>query len=138
MTPRTHRIYIAASSSDLYRARQVARRLTEQGHIITSHWWELIQGAQEEGIEPNHPTDPRRSLWARGCLAEIEWADALALLLPSTPLRSEGALCEYGYAVALRKITWMVGDWRRTIFSEVATQTFEADEDLIRYLGVLR
>jgi nucleoside 2-deoxyribosyltransferase len=103
--PVTCRVYLAAASADIDRARHFMQTLRCAGIKVTSTWVESID---EHGIVNGGPNDITLHA-AKTCLAEIVEADVLILLVPP-PGHGYGSGVELGFALGSEKETILVGD----------------------------
>jgi hypothetical protein len=123
------RVYVAASSKQLDRARMWMAALRAMGHTISHDWTASI----EERGEANPPDATRDECWdwAIDDFAGIDTADVVWVLMPTT--EGFGAAVELGYALALRKPVIVSGVWNRSIFTAMAVcydrddQAFETE-----------
>lgn len=102
------KIYIAGRFSRQLEFREVAKRLEDMGHEVTSRW--LF-----ESVSPNHTmgdiTPAYAAKAARLDLADIDEADAM-LFYAEDPLVGTprgGRHVEFGYALARGKLIYVVG-----------------------------
>lgn len=107
-SPRPLRVYVAAGSHDLERARRVMRLVREAGGSITFDWT-----AGREGELAKYPTDadvpaPLRRMLATRCLVGVRSAELLWLL--SSKRKSEGRTWEHcaAHHVALEREDYRV------------------------------
>lgn len=116
-------IYIAGSSAEIEEVARYARDLERSGWTIAHHWWEAFTLAGHvSGHDRDLPNDVRRAD-AESCLTAVLSSQVVWLLAPSTP--SVGSWVELGAAISHRKTTFVSGDWRRTLFSNLATRVFD-------------
>lgn len=102
------KIYIAGRFSRQLEFREVAKRLEEMGHEVTSRWL-------YESVSPNHTmgdiTPAYSAKAARLDLQDIDEAQAV-LFYAEDPLVGTprgGRHVEFGYALALGKFIYVVG-----------------------------
>lgn len=93
------RVYVAASSREMDRARAAMTALRMHGVEVTVDWVAAIEaaGAANEGL-----SDEDRQRYAREDLDGVCVADVVWLLMPTTP--TAGAYVELGYALARREV----------------------------------
>jgi hypothetical protein len=101
----TCRVYVAAASAEIDRARHFMQTLRCAGIRVTSSWVESI----DEIGQANHLPADLSLHAARTCLAEIIEADVLILLVPP-PGHGYGSGVELGFALGSEKETILVGD----------------------------
>ena len=89
------RIYVAASSAELHRARTTMRAVVELGHALAHDWVALVD---EFGANPKAAARERQG-WANGCLSAVRSSDLLWVLSPADG-QSLGVGAELGYAYA--------------------------------------
>lgn len=102
------RIYIAGRFSRQLEFREVAKRLTEMGHEVTSSWL-------DESVLLNHSmhdiTPAYSAKAAQHDLQDIDYADAV-LFYAEDPLVGTprgGRHVEFGYALAKGKLIFVIG-----------------------------
>lgn len=121
------KVYVAASSHEIDRARAAMAIVRSIGGTVTFDWTESVE---QLGGNPILLSQAFRSGLAFGDLIAIDSADVVWLLAPiGEP--SRGACCEWGYALAKGKPTLITGpeDARRaSIFFDLATVARDDDE----------
>ena len=130
------KIYVAGAYTERHvRAGMWIARL-RASNIEVTHDWPVVCDAQ---TKPDWElTAEARARFATEDLAGVEAADAVWLLIPATV--SCGAWIELGYALAGRKYVGrpraviVSGNWKQSIFAELATERFESDEAAFAYL----
>jgi hypothetical protein len=125
------RIYVAASSEELNRAKGVMERLERLGHTVTKDW--VIEVEQVGTANPRDATADQRAAWAQEDLDGVAQADLVWLLMPTG--HSVGAFWEAGYAQAMHKRLIVSGDHQRSIFPATAHRCFDTDEEALKYIG---
>jgi hypothetical protein len=100
------KFYIASSSVE--RARDLAQKLVDAGHKVTSSWIKTGWGSHGPQF------DEERSQVARRDLMDVTAADALILLSDEDNVPG-GKHVEFGYAIALGKKVYVIGR-RENIF----------------------
>ncbi len=97
------KIYIAASITQLERAKSFAAELTSRGHAIVSSWHagELL-ASSDVGL-----TQSQRWSIARTAMDEVMMCDALLLL---SNKNGQGSLVEAGVAMGARKPVIAIGN----------------------------
>ena len=131
------RVYVAASSSELPRAKEAMMQLRAAGHEVTGDWV-----AEIEAVGAANPADAAKSKrvkWSASCLYGVEQADAIWLLMPAS--EGFGAAVELGYAIGERRFRMWEdedGDRKlrivvsgpaamRSIFTAMADVTYPTD-----------
>ncbi len=116
------RVYVAASSKELGRAKAAMALLREYGHEVTHDW---VAEVEEVGsANPEHATVADKCRWAKADLDGVRAADLIWLLMPDQG--GLGAYWEAGYAQALGKGLIVSGKHRRSIFT-VYAGCFDSD-----------
>lgn len=128
------RVYVAASSNELARAKWAIKELRELGHVVTHDW-----PAEVESVGSANPPDARetdRVIWADGDLVGIEEADVFWLLMPEA--EGFGAGVELGYALAMGHFVGgpsprvvCSGPVARSIFTALADKLYIHDCDAL-------
>lgn len=132
------RIYVAASSNELLRAKRVMKLLREAGHFVTHDW-----PAEVEAVGAANPAGASfddRSHWAHADLRGIDDSEVFWLLMPDRD-PSFGAGVEFGWAMGERRLRiWeedpgkedlrivVSGPHERSIFPALADAAYETDE----------
>jgi hypothetical protein len=93
------RVYVAASSQELRRARIAMQAVTDFAHEVTHDWTAPIEAVRAQGIE-EHETPSARQ-YAEADLCGIERSDVVWMLAPREP--TVGFWVELGYAIRARK-----------------------------------
>jgi nucleoside 2-deoxyribosyltransferase len=121
------RIYVAASSDQLERAKAAIEALQANGHVVTHDWTIAVE---EHGTaNPRDATVEQRAAWATDDLTGVHDADILWLLMPGQG--GFGAAVELGYALAHgRPIVVSGGDPMRSIFTAFAT-VYDRDDQAL-------
>jgi len=120
------KVYVAASTLEMDRARIVMAHLRAHGIEVTSTWLENISkvGASNQ----RDASDADRYGWSETDLAEVKRSDLIWLLVPAGDAATRGAWLEFGYAHALNKGLVASGDTKCSIFT-VLGEEFAIDED---------
>jgi hypothetical protein len=118
------RIYVAASSKELGRAKWAMDAVRKLGHDITHDW---VQCVEEEGeANPASASYTQRANWAEDDLCGVQEADVLWLLMPES--EGFGAAVELGYALSKPyKRVVVSGCHERTIFTALANACYDND-----------
>ncbi len=131
-------VYVAASSSELPRAKAMIAALRAAGITVTSTWPEVIDSYGGVG----NPRDLDREVCkqlAVNCLVEITRARVLWLLCPAEGGgTARGAYFELAGAFGSNKTIIASGDYRQSIFTALATECHETDEAALAQLVALR
>ncbi len=113
---RKFKVYVAASSLQMDRARDVMAQLRAAGHEVVHDWCSIIEA---RGVaNPSDSTQDERWDWAIDDLQGVKRADVLWLLVPAE--EGAGAFVELGYALALGKPVIASGAYLRSIFTAMA------------------
>lgn len=88
------RIYVAAASAEIARARKMRDAILSEGHEITFDW--TVDFESNEGL-----ADVQRSAYADADFQGVAMASRVVLLVPRAPNRTQGAWWEGGVADAL-------------------------------------
>lgn len=140
------KIYVAGSWVEKEtRACVAMQKLRDAGHEITHDWATVEQHqtwSNEKDSDKLMPSAERKKR-ASADLEGIEEADAVLVLAPEGR-GSSGMWAEFGFALAMRRVSKLAGrpfevivcgeNARRTIFTELADLVFPADEYGIEYL----
>jgi len=132
----SRKIYVAAASSEIYRAVAFIHKARELGYEITEDWPQTIfaTGKANAGLTPAQ----RRAAADADALGVIE-AHLVVLLVPAPPNATQGAWWEGGIAQAVGIPIIAAGapeDRERNIFLANATEV-DTDEDAIELLRLL-
>lgn len=117
-------VYVAASSRDLARAKRWTRALLDCNIGVSSTWIESVESVGE--ANPRNASSASRRRMAERCITGIAESDILWLLVPSAPLVSAGAWCEFGFAWMTNRVVIASGDTKLSVFSALALE-FETD-----------
>lgn len=127
------KLYLAASSAEIDRARHWRDRCVAAGIEVVSTWIESVLRVGESN--PREASRDQRSVWARTCLQEIETLhreDAFWFLWPTVKTET-GALVELGYMLGAwcqpgpRHRIIISGDTKRSIFCALGRE-YATDE----------
>ena len=123
------RIYLASNFKSQERIRKVRDEIKALGHTVTSSWLGE-KGGQSFELQPHN--GPR---YATRDVGEIVTSD---LLIIDTKEQSNtgGREVEYGVALALGKLVWVVGK-HRNVFHTVARHTFTTWDECYAYLRLV-
>jgi len=91
-------IYLAASSKDLHRVKQIVAKLNERGANVRLRWWDMPNLGKDRSLA----LDEQRFI-SRRCYSEIKAADVFWLLFPREELPPSQCLLEAGYAIYHRE-----------------------------------
>lgn len=129
------RIYVAASSNELARAKAAMNALRELGHTITHDW--VTEVERVGSANPVDATLDEAAMWADEDLQGVEAAEVVWLLAPERD--GFGAGVELGYAIALGM--WDMdkqdlrivcsGPYQRSIFTSMADALYMSDADAL-------
>lgn len=128
-------IYIAGASAEAEKIAGFAESVVGAGWVIALPWWlPFTAGVLKYGADRDVRSDIRLHA-AEEDLDAVRWAKAVWLVVPEAP--STGAWVEFGASLAYGRHTIVSGDWRRTIFSELADERFDTHAEALRYLEVM-
>lgn len=113
------KIYVAGSSRDIKKIKEVAAQLEADGHTITHKWWDVI--LERGSANPENATHAERWRWVDADLNGVRECDTFLLVWPDV-YYSHGAFFESGYARALGKRTWYLSSERPTSIFSAAFQ----------------
>ena len=94
------KVYVAASSQEMPRAKAVITAIREAGHEITHDWVAVIE--QVGSANPEHATVEDQRKWSKEDLDGAFNAEALVLLSPNKGT-AQGAFTEFGYVLGLNR-----------------------------------
>lgn len=121
------KVYIAASSAELPRARLWRDRCVAAGIEVVSSWIENVTKVGE--ANPRDATREQRREWTYQCLREIQLADRFWLLWPERP---SAALVEFGFVAgrwtSFALDVFISGDTKRSIFCALGRE-YATDEE---------
>lgn len=95
------RIYVAASSMEIERAKRCIAWAIEDGHVVTHDWPSVIEAHGEANPTGEGWDLSRRRDVARSNVDGVWSANVLWMLAPETP--TVGAWVELGVAIAVKK-----------------------------------
>ena len=125
------KIYLAATFSEQEVMQNVAQRLKNQGHEITSTW---IYGQWQPKVQNFY--DFGKSMALKD-LTDLASSDLMILDLEKTST-TMGKMVEFGYAVARHIPVWTIGGTpeylERHIFLRFADKHFEDFNECLTYL----
>lgn len=121
------KIYVAAASKELERAKNVMCKLRGFGHTITHDWTVEVEKYKNE-----IPSDDILTQCAENDYQGVFSATALVLLSPEIQNITIGAWTELGVALALHKTIFISGNADKCIFSYMGdVHKFDNDEELL-------
>jgi hypothetical protein len=115
-----HRIYVAAASSEIPRAKQAAEWLKTAGLAVVSTWTDVIEAVGD--ANPASATVENRYSWSFADLRQVDECDLLWFLVPPGASPTRGAWLEVGYARAKDKLLVFSGETRQSIFCALGTE----------------
>lgn len=124
-TTRPRKIYIAASSTELARAKEAARTATLLGLEIAGAWWSDVEDYGEANPEDD---DEARIRYSVKDLKAVRSADIFWLLMPGDGFVSVGAFVEFGIALEHCRHIFASGKTRDSIFMSLAEEHATDDE----------
>lgn len=138
-TPKSaFKVYVAAAATGDEGARVdlAIAALKAHGFVVTCTWPEVVANTPG-GANPRHATHDERRAWTTQDLLEIDQADALWFLVPTTPIATRGAWFEAGYAYSNNKYVVFSGDTKQSVFCALGYE-FSTDDAALRQLRWLR
>ena len=121
------KIYLAASSADIDRAKHWRDRLVDAGIEVTSTW---ITNVEKVGAaNPRDATREQRAEWMRGCFREVSSSDVLWFLVPPLDKPTRGAWMEFDYALEHVQDVFASGDTLQSIACALADDEYATDEE---------
>jgi nucleoside 2-deoxyribosyltransferase len=132
------KVYVAAAATGDEGARVdlAIAALKAHGFVVTCSWPEVVANTAG-GANPRNASHDERRTWTTQDLLEIDQADALWFLVPSTPTTTRGAWFEAGYAYASNKYLVFSGDTKQSVFCALGYE-FSTDDAALRHLRWLR
>lgn len=131
------KIYVAASSAELERARAAMDWCREQGFEITHDWVADVTLVRLEGGKADADLTPAEQLaFVVKDLDAVGEADLLWFLVPRPPATTVGAWVELGAAYELGRPVIVSGPHAAQMFCSAASQAFTSDFDARHYLVV--
>lgn len=128
----TLKLYIAASSAEMDRARAAINAATYSGFEVVSTWLDVVANVGD--ANPQTATRDERHRWASQDLGEVDSCDALWFLVPSESVATRGAWGELGFAYATGKAIVCSGtNTTQSIFTALGEE-FESDLAALQYL----
>ncbi|MGN6107072.1 MAG: hypothetical protein ACTHU0_18340 [Kofleriaceae bacterium] len=124
------KVYVAASSGEIQRAKGWISRLVAAGVQVTSTWPETIAAVGD--ANPRDASPGQRLAWAVADLHQVASADLLWMMAPVKEA-GRGAYVELGFAHAQRKLLVVSGCSWQSIFGALARE-FETDEEAFAFI----
>lgn len=124
------KVYVAASSDELDRARYWMTMLSNIGAGVTSEWAEII--AEVGTANPRDAATERRFKWSANDLASVAESDMVWFLVPKESA-GRGAYYETGFARAAGIPVISSGDTKQSIFNAQGKE-FATDDEAFAYL----
>lgn len=117
-------IYLAGASAEAAMIASYATALAQSGWTIAHAWWnDFLVGGHTPGMDRD-VSHEIRAMHAHDDFEGALSANYFWLLVPGAT-GSVGAWIEYGAAIGYQEPVVIVsGDWRRTIFTELADDRF--------------
>ena len=126
------KVYVAGASSEMDRATAAVLQLRAAGHELTSTWLDTV--AKVGDANPSSASGEQRRSWSITDLAEVERADVLWFLVPSSGT-TRGAWCEQGFSYALGKVIVCSGtNTTQSIFCALGEE-FITDREALEHIG---
>jgi hypothetical protein len=128
------KIYLAASSAEIERARTWHARLTIAGINVVSTWISVID--KVGATNPTDATVEQRREWSALDLDEVRSADVLWFLVPPRAVPTRGAWIEVGTAYNANKLLVFSGETSQSIFCALGMECATDDEAFARIVEV--
>ena len=138
------KVYVAASSAEIDRARAWVVALDALEIPVTSTWIDTIDLVGSGNPRDAHPS--RRRGWSETDLDQVESADVFWFLVPPLDKPTRGAWVELGYALGClrfatgadraRRRVFCSGDTAQSIFCAMGRE-FAADRDAFAAICLL-
>jgi hypothetical protein len=136
------KVYVAASSQEMPRARAVITAIREAGHEITHDWVEVIEGVGSANPENASVEECRK--WAQEDFDGVYHADVVVFLAPNKGT-AQGAFTEFGYALGLiragqfnRKTMVVKAPTCHSIFQSAADYILTSDVAILKALQLVQ
>lgn len=124
------KIYLAAASKEIDRAKHVMKSLRASGHTITHDWT-----VEVEKYKDTIPSNEILTECAEADFQGVFLADSLVLLSPEIQNITVGAWVELGMAIALHKRIFISGKADKCIFSYCENiEKYDTDDELLKEL----
>lgn len=127
------RVYVAGASAEVDMVAAYAVALRGNGWQTTYDWTIDVLAARQSGEADADLSGFRRQQLARLDIRGVRDADVVWLLVPP-PGRSAGAWLELGYAFGIGRPTVVSGEWRRSIFTEMANLRYDTHGEAFAFL----
>ena len=131
-------LYVAGPSSEASMVARFAAGLEDYGWEVSFPWWPVFtEGRAVSGEDRARTRDARRAD-AMQCLAGVQRARYLWLLVPTHESRSVGSWVELGAALAHpdKKHILVSGDHLRSSFLKIADRHYDTHEQARAWLEV--
>ena len=92
-------IYVSAASAEVFRAENAMRLIRERGWRVSGGDWP--ESIRRHGSQGSSLRDADRVAGWQATVDAVRACDALLLLTPEEPVRTEGAWVEVGIAIGL-------------------------------------
>ncbi len=127
-------VYVAGSSAEIDRAKDIIGRLRRAGLGISYDWTPDLRSARKAGHSDDASLSEAQALGAaQSCLEGVFMCDVFLLLAPERPTR--GAWVELGYALASQCQVVVAGPAaKQSIFAQCAREVTETDGDAVQLI----
>jgi nucleoside 2-deoxyribosyltransferase len=112
-------IYVAGASAEVEPIGEYINKLRKEGLRITHDWTREVKLAKAAGRSDQDFDVEERQKLADNDIRGVENCDIFWLIVPNNSI---GAWVEYGYALSLRKLIIVSGNFNRTIFLEKVSE----------------
>lgn len=127
-------VYVAGASSEFQRPQKWIARLRDAGVIVPYDWTQMVEYTSRRAQKESDLHVDERFYLAERAQSAVEDADLLWGLIPTHPNTTSGMWFEMGVARCNKKTIVVSGDWKRSIFTELADRKFIADEDAANFI----
>ncbi len=124
------KFYIAGASREIERAKRAIALVRSLGHEVTHDWTVEVEDSRARGLSDRTYSAAERRRFAAADYNGVVNADVVWVLAPSGEW-SRGCWVELGIALGHDSARVIVsGDHAQTIFSDLADETYDRDEDV--------
>ena len=130
------KFYLAGASAEAAQVKALAEWVRRFGGEITVAWWDSVLASK---VHDRYLTEEARVEFAGQDLIGVLDADVLWLVVPEE--RGVGAWVEFGFVLgcsasdpAKRHRIIVSGDWKKSIFTSLAHDKFDAHSDALAFV----
>lgn len=127
VVPTGLRVYLAASSADMARAKLWRQRLRDAGADPLATWIDTIEADQSGMANPRTAAKVERARWSLKNLNEVAASDVVWLLAPPAGLQTRGGWFELGFAYCAAKPLVISGDTAQSVYPALGSE-YDSDE----------